>query len=359
MRLFYRPNCPLVFKRVATSALALFLLTAASPRVVKGRCVGCQGPGYRLQTIQFITPQEGWANASQWWEGNGSGYATFLHTKDGGKHWHRVPFVWQVGAESPPPFAFVDRNRGFVEWTTPDDGVYHWSRTTDGGRTWRHREMNRTVEGMHCVQFFDARSGYGAGGTRFQKTTDGGITWHGVELPLSSVDAMSFADRNTGIIVGGTPVETGSTVWKGNARILVTHDGGATWNIAQERVRRYGEATAICWIDAKRVLLVLWGSEDSGSELLRSNDGGESWTTHPDRTFQGTKKYINEVAIAPDGRGYLFFSDPKDNFLSTTTDGGDTWKSERSPFGISSCQLFDGEIWCTSDMNIVKLDLPR
>ncbi len=337
--------------------LALLLLTGAAPRVVKGRCIGCRG-AYSLRTIQFITAQEGWANASQSWEGNGSGYATFLHTKDGGKHWHRIPFVWQVGAESPPPFAFVDRNHGFVEWDTPDDGVYHWSTTINGGRTWRHREMNRDVEGMQYVQFFDARNGYGAGDKRFQKTTDGGATWQGVELPLSSMDAMSFFDRMNGIIVGGTPVENDTTVWAGHARILVTHDGGATWKLAELHERSLGYAIDVSWIDAKRAFIEMWGSEDSGSEVLRTNDGGDSWTTHPDDTFQGSNKWINDITIAPDGRGYLFFSNGKDSFMSTTTDGGATWKTAKSRYAISSCQLFNGEVWCSSEMNIVKFALP-
>lgn len=339
---------------------AVTLLTAAMPAgpvVVSGRCNGCKDVPFELGDIHFVTEQEGWSSAYSWPSDNGSGLATFLRTTDGGRHWRRLPFVWQQGAESGPPYSFVGK-RGWLAWYDGDKFEHRFSRTNDGGRTWKHRPS----PSLSDLGFFDDRDGYsveaGNDDWYFRITHDGGETWSKERLPVSSVGIVSFADRNRGILIGADQVPHGAPVWNGVLRVLVTSDGGAHWTRAQMPERPYADPHTCTWVDSRTAFLALWGMNDTGTELLQTTDGGQSWTRHPDASLQGTAKYISAISIAPDGRGYLFFEHKKNRYIATTTDRGATWKSAPFPYRVSSCQLFNGQVLCSSGMKIVKLNLP-
>jgi len=139
---------------VVMAALLSSAPPSRPPVVVRGVCLGCKDTPFQLGDVHFISAREGWSTAYYWPPGNGSGFATLLHTTDGGRHWRRVPFVWQNGAESGPPFSFPDRLHGWVAWH--DQFAHHFSHTTDGGRSWTYRPSSS----ISHVGFFDARSGY-------------------------------------------------------------------------------------------------------------------------------------------------------------------------------------------------------
>lgn len=286
--------------------------------------------------------------------GNGSGLSTFLHTTDGGRHWRRLPFVWQTGAESGPPFSFIDRDHGWVHSTNQMDATTFLHRTSNGGRSW-----TKSPSGwMKALQFVDLLHGYAVSASEFQTTSNGGKTWTHAALPLSTADAMSFADRSAGIIIGGSPVGEGHSSYDGRLRILMTDDGGAHWTTAQIPDLPYGNTEVLARVDAKNAWLVVWGVNDTGSTLLRTVDGGRTWTPHADLSFQGAGKYITTMAIAPDGRGYLFYDVDERHFIASTTDGGTKWHTAQFRRGVTSCSVFNGQIWCSSGMDILEFNLP-
>ena len=120
-------------------------------------------------------------------------------------------------------------------------------RTEDGGQTWT--TIQRSISDHLCgVYFSDSQHGwavgYDTGDTEdfnpfnsyegiVMYTEDGGLTWikqyrnQGVVLT-----DVHFIDQNTGIAVGGkgSSLNSSSTSYWGY--ILVTRDGGATWNVA-------------------------------------------------------------------------------------------------------------------------------
>ncbi len=105
-----------------------------------------------------------------------------------------------------------------------------WLATTDGGDTWRAAKVpgadSLDFRGIHAI---DARTVYlmsaGPGDkSRIYKTTDAGEHWTLLFTntePKGFFDAIAFWDAQHGIVVGDQ--------LEGHAEVLVTDDGGATW----------------------------------------------------------------------------------------------------------------------------------
>ena len=329
------------------------------PLVTAGRCDNCK-VSFRLGDIRFVNEREGWSTAFWWPPVTGSVESTVLHTKDGGRHWKRVPFVFERGSESGPPSSFVGQY-GWIGSPDAEQGTWRLNRTNDGGNSWTHRPSDPLAQ----IQFFDRFRGYAVGVASgqwsFRRTADGGDTWTRSALPLSSVDLMSFADARTGVIVGASEVPKGKSRWDGVLRVLVTHDGGAAWTPAQFPVRPYAIPLMCTWIDSTNALLATMGDDDKGCELLQTNDGGLSWSGHPNRSMQGAGKTIKAIAFRPDGLGAVFHEEHAGKnivhrYVAITGDRGRTWQTARFPRSVDSCQVMGKDIWCSSGMDVLKLD---
>jgi photosystem II stability/assembly factor-like uncharacterized protein len=300
--------------------------------VVHGRCTNCPA-AFDLRQIQFVTGTIGWASASRLPPGNGTGLATVLHTTDGGRHWKRLPFIWQSGAEDPPPFFFVDRNHGWIASFDMETATGRLSRTRDGGRTWTHRDCDPP---LRQLQFVDLRQGYAVSGSSFRTTTDGGETWTKADLPFETTEILSFHDRNRGVIVGWSP--------PGPLRVIVTRDGGKHWMDAHLPAGIGGNAQAFAWLDAERALLAV------ESHLLETRDGGATWHLH--KTFKGA---ISAIAVSSEKRGAVF----SDDSIASTSDGGATWQTAPLPSAVSECDARGASIRCSSGTDLLKIELGR
>jgi len=334
----------------ATLAVAVALNAGEShPRVtvVHGRCTNCPAP-FDLRQIEFLTDTIGWASASRLPPGNGTGLATVLHTTNGGRQWKRLPFVWQSGAEEPPPFSFVDRNNGWVASFDMDAGTGRLSRTRDGGRTWMHRACDPP---LHRLQFVDLGIGYAVSDSSFRATTDGGKTWSSVGLPLDATQIMSFRDRMRGVIAGWSA--------SGPLRVIVTRDGGKHWTEARLPTGIDGSARTVAWLNSERALLAIRSSNSDVSTLLETRDGGATWRRHPYEGFQGAGKRISTIVFASGERGAVFFDDAtsRRSFMASTSDGGATWRMTQLPASLSDCDMRDGSFRCASGSDVVKIDL--
>lgn len=117
-------------------------------------------------------------------------------------------------------------------------------RTKDGGQTWT--TVQTSISDHLCgVYFPDSQHGwavgYDTGSTSdfnpshsqegiVMYTQDGGLTWtKQYRSPETVLIDVHFTDQNTGIAVGGTGSSQDSPPW---GYILVTLNGGETWNIA-------------------------------------------------------------------------------------------------------------------------------
>lgn len=213
-----------------------------------------------------------------------------------------------------------------------------WVRTTDGGGSWQ----SGSVPGPDTLQLrdihaLDARTAWvltsGTGElSRIYRTDDGGGTWSLQWVnpePSGFWDCIDFWDRSRGLAYGDAV--------DGELRILVTGDGGATW----ERVSGDGlpdalpdeggfAASGLC-VDAGSDGRAWIAAGNTGTaRVFRTEDGGHSWRPAPAPVETGTMAGLTAVSMADDRRGYAFGGDigRTDEFTRNvveTRDGGATW----------------------------------
>jgi RNA polymerase sigma factor (sigma-70 family) len=255
--------------------------------------------------------------------------------------------------------AKVDNNLCGACFITADEGWVAGSaglilHTPDGGRSW-----TRQLEGLPnvdflAIRFFDSRTGWACGracnGDRFSplfKTSDGGRNWvridTGTNTPLSDLWPLT---RDCILVTSG--VETRQH-----------RDGNVYVFVADQRqdVRRASRALRsinfpslelgfAAGSDARRCFNLPEDPlrEDLDSRLIRTRDGGRSWTEchHP---------------ALPEGVALcgLSFSDAKNGWvcggrgaLFSTHDGGDTWQKQNAGTGeewVDVCALASQRVW--------------
>jgi hypothetical protein len=240
--------------------------------------------GYSVGGISFITPRQGWIEASGPHLIPGASSFLFV-TRDGGATWHPLP---------PPGFddgpVFTGRRTGWGTWAQDPTRLF---RSADAGRRWhrarlmipaRYRSQQDPVFGL--PRFFNASDGIEEAGfprpTRslgLYTTTDAGVTWslaRTVQGPFNGGDFVppaSFLDRrhwtvfssiamyrtsNAGgswtkatltpamrgvfqtdfptmnegwaLVRGGTCLGFKSNCYQWS-RLFMTRDGGASWNL--------------------------------------------------------------------------------------------------------------------------------
>ena len=131
------------------------------------------------------------------------------------------------------------------------------------------------------------------------RTTDGGQTWQNVAtMPTLGFSVAIDPDDPEHIVVGTTN------------GVVVSRDGGDPWS------GPYGPGGMIAAFDPGSG--ALWGilDEASTSSVLRSDDGGTTWTTIP-----GSPTELTALAAAG---GDVYVGD-KNNYVSQSTDDGATW----------------------------------
>jgi len=143
-------------------------------------------------------------------------------------------------------------------------------RTRDGGRTWVRRTAvpgtgaTNGASGVHATDIKFPGVDVGVAATDsgvLYRTTDGAVSWSPVAGSTQHLDSISFPNPQTGFAVGG-------------ASVLKTVDGGATWS--QQGVVLPPQSLAwIRCVDALRCVV----TTARGDALLRTDDGGSSWTS--------------------------------------------------------------------------------
>ncbi len=181
----------------------------------------------------------------------------------------------------------------------------------DEGVHWRQADKVPVDATLTAVSFADARQGWAVGHLGvILNSADGGETWSvqridaAEDRPLFSV---AFTDAQSGVAVG---------LW---SLMLRTRDGGRTWEEAKlppppgdtradaNLMSVFGDAQGRLFIAGERGL------------VLRSLDGGESWSYHPTGyrgTFWSGTALADGTLIVGGLRGSVYRS----------TDGGDQWQ---------------------------------
>ena len=188
------------------------------------------------------------------------------------------------------------------------------------------------------IVFVDALTGwYGNGAGKLYATTDGGETWSLVfEKPGLFVRALGFASRDVGYLgnvgVGYYPGVTDT------APLYRTSDGGRTWTAIT--APGIDKVAGICGIHVQPTKAIYQGvlrdthmvhaagRVGGPAALLRSLDGGETWTTIDLSAHAGM---ILDVRFFDAATGLVCAATSADvaearALMLMTTDGGATWK---------------------------------
>jgi len=247
-----------------------------------------------------------------------------LATADGGVTWT------QQGSGLGPlrSVDFADSTRGLVG--SVSGSLY---RTTDGGRTWTDIAfaLPKAPVGLCGITHFGSRVyvvGRYTGATDLYTSPDVGATWQYTSLAgmMSGLVDVAFLDQSTGLIGGSGIASTG----QGPATILKTTDGGLTWRVVFTSAAGPGWAWKIFPVTAS-IIYVAIESLDGTYRVVKSEDGGESWTIQIVATGQplGGAGGLQGIGFLDINVGWVggFFTG-----MYATTNGGLTW----SKVGVTS-----------------------
>lgn len=197
-------------------------------------------------------------------------------TADGGKKWEKGinPAMSLHGIDVlNDKIAFACGNNSFV------------IKTADGGKSWVKLSSFGESEPNQprFLSFTDEKTGWIATPSKFTlgnnsialgSTTDGGKTWIGVNLPsdVTNIAAIYLRTPNDGYVLDAS----------GN--LYITDDAGKsfkkhTLNITDANLFVSDAATAaFTFTDEKNVILAYDGTKDSKIQVIKSSDGGTTWT---------------------------------------------------------------------------------
>ncbi len=207
------------------------------------------------------------------------------------------------------------------------------TRPSDGGATWTERFRNADPDAFFdAIAFADATHGAAvsdsvAGRFVIRLTADGGRTWTPVpadRLPPALPGEGAFAASGTNVTMAGR-----DHIWIGTtaARVLRSHDGGRSWSVHPTPLAT-GEATGIFSIAFRddRVGVVVGGNYQREGEAVDNaaitSDGGATWTLV---ATPGLSGFRSAVAWLPAAGRPLLAVGP--GGADWSADQGRTWRA--------------------------------
>jgi photosystem II stability/assembly factor-like uncharacterized protein len=222
-----------------------------------------------------------------------------LATRDGGRRWSALSLPAGL-AGFDGALDFRSPEEGWVGGTTAAGCSRLW-RTADGGQRWTSATGCLGFR-VRAIDFTDAAHGFAGGGNRFHgnppfeallATSDGGATWHTVDAGHGATGRpfveLLFSSAADGLALEGTaPLMLQGGFEPADGTVLRTRDGGRTWTQV---------AAGAAWLVATGG--AVWAADLSGRGLQRSGDGGASWTLQ----VQPASASVADVQVQPGGPG--------------------------------------------------------
>ncbi|MDG1893020.1 MAG: choice-of-anchor D domain-containing protein [Verrucomicrobiota bacterium] len=175
-----------------------------------------------------------------------------------------------------------------------------------------------TTEHVEDLQFLNDQLGFAIDEDEVYRTEDGGESWNALNAnPPGPLKRIKFLNPTIGFGYGG---KGGS-----NSTLIKTTDGGSTWKVLDTGVRhRITDVVAPIPGNAQILFaMTKWyagGNNNKYAVILRSTNGGDSWTTigRPSQVFLG-----GEAIHVQSNLNTLFVAGG--NILYRSTNGGSSW----------------------------------
>ncbi len=304
----------------------------------EGLCKHC-GTARQLGTLRFTEPDVAWALGFRPPSGaDVTASYMIVHTANSGVKWKEMRFSETHTA--PPVFSFIDALNGWVSGMSPVGETWVY-RTADAGR--HFTKVSERI--LQALVFVDGTHGYGKVGNHFFRSSDGGQTWTESELTaIGFIDQMFFLNQQTGWVTG-TDGE--------DAVVLRTSDGGEHWEASRIPTgAKVADVHDVYFANPREGWLVTWHSNDQGSHLFRSRDGGETWNADPDATIQGARNWLSGVRVMRNhlafGFGRTDAEGSNKGVLLYSSDTGEHWQKFGVERAINDCQAFEGNLFCSA-----------
>jgi photosystem II stability/assembly factor-like uncharacterized protein len=238
--------------------------------------------------------------------------------------------------------------RALEVWVSGRGGS--WGRSLDGGRTWNGGFVPGAdslvlvdIEALHGANACVLATSFDGGLARAYWTDDGGRIWWRVyerRHPDVFLDGMAFWDQQRGVAFGD-PVD-------GAFHVLRTDNGCRSWTEVPADALPPplpGEAgfaasgTAIAAAGDRHAWIGTGGG--AVARVLRTTDGGRTWTAHETPLVAGTAAGIFGIAFRDTLHGVAVggnYQSPADSGANVlvTSDGGMTWTlvGQSAPAGV-------------------------
>lgn len=348
--------------RKLITSFAVALLLSSSARGVKARDGRLPADDWQAQTSGVIGRLRGVSAVSSRvaWASGATG--TVLRTTDGGANWKALPVPGAEKLDFRDVDAMSDRVAYALSIGSGESSRIY--KTSDGGAHWELQFANTDpkvfLDAMafrdesHGIAFSDSVDG------RFViLTTANGRTWERVpadHLPPALSGEGAFAASGTNVAMSGD-----RHVWIGTtaSRVLRSADGGRSWTVATTPLAT-GTATGVFSIAFRdeRHGVVVGGNYQQESQAIDNaaftSDGGATWTLVNDHGLSG---FRSVVAWVPGARLSLLAIGPSG--ADWSTDEGRSWtRIDSTGFDTFSFASSGGVGWAAGQGGrIAKLTL--
>ncbi len=276
--------------------------------------------------IDFVDDEHGWFAASR-----------LLRTDDGGTTW--LP----IADKGFSNLKFVSTSEGWGTTTSPRSDPSHvtlWH-TTDGGTSWQE-QYGVDAQSLPRISFTTRSNGWllWEGDGRARHTHDGGLSWYEQTLPTQGQPGSTGKVDFVGASIGFAATAAG--------HVYVTADGGDHWTSAGDL------GTGVCSVlqisgATPLVVRVVAGGCAGTRALYQSNDGGHTWSSMPlDASINSVTFFDSRV-----GRALANVCDQEGcsgSRVVRTFDGGSTWTTDGAVLPTASASVFTspGRLWLVS-----------
>ncbi len=288
-----------------------------------------------------------------------------LQSRDGGRTWRQV-LSWPPEQGHGVQVLRIDPSDPGVMWAGTTDGTY---RSDDGGRTWRrvHDVPMVTDLLVHAGNpdiVLEACGNLGSPRRGLYRTVDGGTTWSAVPFP-TGVPADFLGKIQLGGCAG-TPDVMLASIGNGGLGeertwLIRSEDGGASWSLVSDRDFSrwqgwYSHDVAVDPRDPQRVYAAgidIWLSTDGGATLVKKSAWykGYEGLVEPGAP-EGPADYSHadhhDIVFWPGRPDTIYFA--TDGGVFHSLDGGNTFRSCNG--GLQTTQFYPGFSCSRLDSNL-------